>query len=455
MNQTMDRLPPHSEEAELGVLGCIMASPSDCCPRCEELFSGFGKAVFYNPRNALVYETMIKMVDDGEPLDPVTLTITLRQRGQLDQVGGIEFTSKLLDSTPSSINLEYYAAVVMDAFRSRRIIAACSDAVQKLYDFSGSSEGLIEVVDHIESSVLAATKNRDTSTEKTMKHLVREALTMIEKDSECHGKPTGLPTGLTDLDALTGGLHPSEVTVIAARPSVGKTSLAMNIVEEIATNNSIPIGVFSMEMSGEILVKRMLYARSRVNGRAVRERGMTEDELRHISVASMSLARSPIHVCDESNITTLQLKAKARRMVQQHGIKALVIDYLQLMSSGTKRSEASRQLEVSEISRNVKVLARELNVPVLLLSQLNRDSEREKRRPMLSDLRESGAIEQDADNVWLLYRKQSNDDQDDTPNFSEPFTVGCHVAKQRNGAVDTVFFTFIPAITKFQNHSSG
>ncbi|HYG34065.1 MAG TPA: replicative DNA helicase, partial [Clostridia bacterium] len=285
----------------------------------------------------------------------------------------------------------------------------------------------------------------------TIKDLVKKAINTIEEFHQRQGMLTGIPTGFQDLDKMTSGFHGGEMIVIAARPSMGKTSLAMNIAEHVAIDNKLPVGVFSLEMTSESLVLRMLCSRSRVNMRNIRDGFLAERDFPKLTGAAGKLANSPLFIDDSSGLSVLQLRAKARRMHQQYGIKLFVIDYLQLLHSTSRRAE-NRQQEIADISNGIKGLAKELNVPVIVLSQLNRELERDKnRKPRMSDLRESGSIEQDADLIGLLYKPSAEDDEAAPAPAEEAVAVNLLIAKQRNGPTGDVNLTFMKSYTRFEN----
>jgi replicative DNA helicase len=332
------------------------------------------------------------------------------------------------------------------------MIRVCTDVVARVYEAEGEVDSLM---DEVERDVLRISEFRVQSQINTIKDLVYRAIGTIEDYHQRQGKLTGLPTGFIDLDKLTTGMHPGEMIVIAARPSVGKTSLAMNIAEHVAIDNNIPVGVFSLEMTADSLVLRMLCSRSRVNLRNVRDGFLAERDFPKLTLNAGKLAGAPIFIDDSSGLSILQLRAKARRMFQQYGIKLFVIDYLQLLHSSSRKAE-NRQQEIADISGGIKALAKELNVPVIVLSQLNREVEREKgRAPRLSDLRESGSIEQDADLVGLLYKPSSKSDDDESGGASEPedaIPVNLLIAKQRNGPAQVdVHLTFLKTFTRFES----
>jgi len=319
--------------------------------------------------------------------------------------------------------------------------------VGRVYDYEGQVDALM---DEIERDVLRISESRVQSQTNSIKDLVKKAVNTIEDYHARQGALTGLGTGFTDLDKMTTGLHAGEMIVIAARPSVGKTSLAMNIAEHVALDEKLPVGVFSLEMTAESLVLRMLCSRARVNMRSVREGFLAERDFPKLTGAAGKIAGAPLFIDDSSGLSILQLRAKARRMHQQYGIKLFVVDYLQLLHSTAKRAD-NRQQEIADISSGIKSLAKELKVPVIVLSQLNREVEREKGRPpRMSDLRESGAIEQDADLVGLLYRPSKEDDDSAERVEAEP--INLLIAKQRNGpAGEDVHLTFLRAYTRFEN----
>jgi replicative DNA helicase len=445
---TADRLPPHSSEAEQGVLGCIFLSPNDCMGECLTKLKG-GSEVFYDLRHQTIFDVVAEMFDKREGVDIITVQQRLKDRKLLEEVGGIAYLASLPDSVPSAANLGYYLDIVQEKFLLRKMIRVCTEAVGKVYDYEGEVDALM---DEVERDVLRISEARVQSFTSTIKELVKKAIGAIEDYHQRQGTLTGLGTGFADLDKMTTGLHAGEMIVIAARPSVGKTSLAMNIAEHVAIDEKLPVGVFSLEMTAESLVLRMLCSRSRVNMRNVREGFLAERDFPKLTGAAGKLANAPLFIDDSSGLSILQLRAKARRMHQQYGIKLFVIDYLQLLHSTARRAE-NRQQEIADISNGIKALAKELNVPVIVLSQLNREVEREKgRAPRLSDLRESGSIEQDADVVGLLYKPKQDDEEGAEQADMEAFPVNLLIAKQRNGpAGEDVHLTFLKSFTRFES----
>src|SRR5437870_2507073 len=330
------------------------------------------------------------------------------------------------------------------------MIQTCTDVVSRVYEHQGAVDTLL---DEVERDILRISEARVESSAITMKDLVHSAISTIESFHQRQGLLTGVGTGFVDLDKMTSGFHEGEMIVIAARPSMGKTSLAMNIAEHVAIDLRLPVGVFSLEMTAESLVLRMLCSRSRVNLRNIRDGFLAERDFPKLTGSAGKLANAPLFIDDLAGLSILQLRAKAPRMTQQFGIKLFVIDYLQLLHSTSRRAE-NRQQEIADISSGIKALAKELEVPVMVLSQLNREIEREKGRPpRLSDLRESGAIEQDADVVGLLYKPKAGDDDDAGGPAAEGDAVPVNLllAKQRNGPTGDVNLTFLKSYTRFES----
>jgi replicative DNA helicase len=391
---------------------------------------------------------LVEMFDSREAIDVITLQQRLKNKQLLEEVGGIAYLAALPDTVPSSANLSYYLEIVQEKYLLRRMISICTDVVGRVYEFEGEVDALM---DEVERDILRISESRVQSQTITIKELVKKAINTIEGFHQRQGMLTGVGTGFADLDKMTSGLHGGEMVVIAARPSMGKTSLAMNIAEHVAIEQRLPVGVFSLEMTSESLVLRMLCSRSRVNLRNVREGFLAERDFPKLTGAAGKLASSPLFIDDSSGLSILQLRAKARRMSQQYGIKLFVIDYLQLLHSTARRAE-NRQQEIADISSGIKSLAKELKVPVIVLSQLNRELEREKnRKPRLSDLRESGAIEQDADLVGLLYKPSSDEEESASAVEQDAVPVNLLIAKQRNGPTGDVNLTFFKSYTRFES----
>jgi replicative DNA helicase len=445
----IDRLPPHSIEAEQGVLGCLLLSPNDCIGECIEKMK-CGADAFYDLRHRTLYALLVEMFDEKHAVDLVTVAQRLKDRQELEGIGGLGYLSALPDMVPSAANLEYYVDIVWEKYLLRKMLHTCTDIAGRVYEYEGELDALL---DQAEKDILHISEARVEGTTVTMKDLVNRAINKIEEFHQNKGMLTGVGTGFVDLDKMTTGFHEGEMIVVAARPSVGKTSLAMNIAEHVALELKQPVGVFSLEMTAESLVLRMLCSRARVNMRKVQDGFLMERDFPKLTGTAGKLASAPLFIDDSSGLSILQLRAKARRMWQQFGIKLFVIDYLQLLHSTSRRSE-NRQQEIAEISGGIKALAKELKVPVIVLAQLNRELEKRGpgERPRLSDLRESGSIEQDADLVGLMYRESSKEAAEDGNEFEQDaIPVKLFIAKQRNGPVGEVDLTFLKSFTRFES----
>ena len=448
----VDRLPPHSAEAEQGVLGCVLLSPNECLGQCVEKFKA-GAEVFYDLRHQTIYEAMVAMYDTREPVDIITLQQRLKDRGLLDQIGGIAYLNALQDAVPSAANLTYYLDIVEEKWLLRRMISTCTGVVGRVYDYDGEVDALL---DEVERDILGLAEARAGDAQTSTKVLVQSAIGMVENYFQRQGQLGGLATGFSDLDRMTDGMHGGEMIVIAARPSMGKTSLAMNIAESVVLTQKVPVGVFSLEMTAESLVLRMLCSNARVNLRNIRDGFMSESDFPKLTSSAGKLSAAPLHIDDTPGLSILQLRTRARRMWQQHGIKLFVIDYLQLLNSSSKRAKENRQQEIAEISAGIKALAKELSVPIIVLAQLNRELEKDKtRKPRMSDLRESGSIEQDADLIGLLYKPNAADEEEVSAesDAQDGIRVNLLIAKQRNGPTGDVYLTFLKSYTRFETAS--
>jgi replicative DNA helicase len=433
----LDRLPPHSLEAEQGLLGCLLLNPQENIPiSISELAAG--PESLYDLRHRTVYESILKLADEGKPVDLIALVQRLRDEKQIDHVGGLPFLSTLQDSVPCATHISYYLGIIKEKAALRRLIATCTDYVGKAFEPVDSAHKLIE---EFERDALAVRVNSGKEG-KSFSSLLEGAVRQVEKVASTTGI-LGVPTGYVDLDDATEGLQGGEVIVIAARPSQGKTSLAMNIAENAAKAGN-PVGVFSLEMSDHSLTLRMLLSRAKTSLRAIRR--MTVEDKQEVSYAiaesHASLSWLPLHIMDCPGATIERIQSLARRLKQQHAIKLLVIDYMQLVQTSQRRDSMREQ--VTDISQGIKRIARELDIPVIVLSQLNRDVEQRKGKPRLSDLRESGAIEQDADEVWFIHFP--DDDECEPQRRCELLR-----AKARNGAVGKIEMVFLKKWTRFES----
>lgn len=415
---------------------------------CIEKLKDNGIEAFYDLRHRTIYELLAEMYDRRQGIDVITLHEKLKDKQLIDQIGGIPYLSQLQNAVPSTANLSYYLDIVYEKFLLRKMIQTCTNAVSKVYDYDGEVDALL---DEVERDVLRISESRVQGGVLPTKELVGRAIGTIENFFNRKGALSGVGTGFPDLDRMTDGLHAAEMIVVAARPSMGKTSLAMNIVEHVALEEKLPVAVFSLEMSAESLILRMMCSLARVNLRSIRDGFMSEADFPKLTNAAGKLSNSKLFIDDTAGLSILQLRARARRLWQQHHIKLFVVDYLQLLHSTSRRSQDNRQQEIADISSGIKALAKELKVPVIVLSQLNRELEKDKsRKPRLSDLRESGAIEQDADLVGLLYKPDSGD-EDDGPDEGDGVPVNLLIAKQRNGPTGDVNLTFLKPYTRFES----
>jgi replicative DNA helicase len=457
----VDRLPPHSIENEQGLLGSILLDPVEVLPAVEAKFANIEQP-FYDLRHQAIYDAMLEKSKINPAFSIIELQELLKMRQQLEAIGGMVYLSSLPDATPSGSNWPYYAVTVREKALTRSMIQVCTEIVGRAYEMDGS--GTVEMfLDEAEREVLGVSDLRSlTDGERTIKELVRLAIDRMERKVAAKGEPTGISTGLPDLDKITSGLHAAEVTIIAARPSEGKTSLAMNIVENVAIENNHHVMIVSLEMLGEALVERMLYSKAKISGRRIATDGATEDMLAKIADASVKIAKSKIHIEDKSSMSVTELRSLVRRkhrgltFQKQDGtkvslLKLVVIDYLQLLHGTSKKSQ-NRTQEIGEISRGIKALAKELGISIILLSQLNREMEREKNRmPRLSDLRECGDIEQDAHNVIFIWDKNKPSEEDPSHSAPSSRNVLLVIAKQREGPRGVVEVFFNAAITRFES----
>jgi len=439
---TVTRSMPESLPAEAAVLGSMIVDPR-CIGDVVELLN---RNAFYHGEHQILFDAIITLYEKnrGEGIDGVLVRDELERHNQTDAIGGLEYLQRVIESVPSSANVQYYAEIVREKMLLRESIAAATEILNDAYDESGTAS---EKLDEAERKIFAVTDKRITSSAVALKDLVTRAYELIEKREGTH--VTGLGTGYYELDDTTCGLQAGEMIIIAGRPSMGKTALALNVAEHIGMVEKIPLAIFSLEMGRQQLAERFLCSYSGVDAQLVRKGMLSTEHYQKLVEACGVISEAPIYIDDTSALTPLELRAKARRLKSAYGIQCVLVDYLQLMHIGISRIE-SRQQEISTISRYLKSLARELNVPVVVLSQLNRSPEgREGHRPRMSDLRESGSIEQDADVVMLLHREDyyhRGEDDYEPDNAAEVI-----IAKQRNGPTGTVKLTFREKCTRFEN----
>ncbi|WP_048601608.1 replicative DNA helicase [Rubeoparvulum massiliense] len=434
----LDRTPPHSIEAEQAVLGSVLIEKEALIQAMEIL----APDRFYRTAHQRIYEGMLSLYEKDEPVDVVTLTAELKQRNWLDEVGGVTYLAELANAVPTAANVEYYARIVEEKALLRNLIRTATKIASEGY---AQQREVDDIIDHAERSILELSDLGTRNGFISIKDALLETIDRIETLNSNQGELTGIPTGYTDLDRMTAGFQKSDLIIIAARPSVGKTAFALNIAQNVAARANETVAIFSLEMAASQLVQRMLCAEGNINAQRMRTGQFEDEDWRKLNMAVSILSESPIYIDDSPNITVNEIRSKCRRLKQEKGLGLILIDYLQLIS-GTGRTD-NRQQEISEISRTLKGIARELNCPVIALSQLSRAVEsRQDKRPMLSDIRESGSIEQDADIVGFLYRDDYYNPDTENPNIIEII-----IAKQRNGPTGKVELVFLKEYNKFVN----
>ncbi len=435
----LKRILPHSVEAEQSVIGSMIMD-REAVTVASEIVTGED---FYSRQYGILFETMVEMGEEGQPIDLVTLQNRLREKDVPPEISSLEFVRDLIAAVPTSANVKYYANIVAKKSLLRRLIRLNEEIANNCY---AEKESLEYILEDTEKRMFQLLQKRDTSEFVPIRQVVMNAMDRIEAASRNKGSVTGIPTGFTDLDYRTAGMQPSDLVLIAARPSMGKTAFALNIAQYVAFKKNLPVAVFSLEMSKEQLVNRMFSLESSVDAQKLRTGQLNDQDWERLIESAGIIGKSQLMIDDTPGISISELRSKCRRLKLEHGLSMIIIDYLQLMSGSGGRSD-SRQQEISDISRGLKSVARELNVPVLALSQLSRAVEqRPDHRPMLSDLRESGAIEQDADVVMFIYRDDYYNHDTDRRGISEII-----IAKQRNGPIGTVELAWLPEYTKFAN----
>jgi len=436
---------PHSLEAEEYLLSCCLLDGSDSIARCLE--AKLPSAAFYAPANRLIYEKLCELYQKSPPVDVAVLAEELKTSRQLESIGGFAYLTQISGRIPTTAQAQYFIDKVRELYLLRELIKVATGAVENCYSYQG---GLEEFIDKVEQDIFRVTQDRVSDAAKPMRESAHEAVNVINKMMMKKGELTGVASGFKDLDALTWGFQRAEMIVLAARPSMGKTSFALNIAETAAMprkGEGVATLIFSLEMSAAQLALRMLCSRARINMKLLREGLLSKNgnEQAELIKAADEFSKSPLFIDDSSHLSIMELRAKARRVHARHKLGFIIIDYLQLLSPTDPR--VPREQQVAEASRGLKALAKELNLPVLVLSQLNRASEKENRAPRLADLRESGSIEQDADVVLMLARPKDADEKFQVASDSAELIV----AKQRNGPVGELKLTFLRDITRFEN----
>ncbi|MFF4405147.1 replicative DNA helicase [Streptomyces sp. NPDC001262] len=433
-----ERVPPQDLDAEQSVLGGMLLS-KDAIADVVEVLKGHD---FYRPAHETVYQAILDLYAKGEPADPITVAAELTKRGEINRVGGAAYLHTLVQSVPTAANAEYYAEIVHERAVLRRLVEAGTRITQMGYAADGDVD---DIVNNAQAEIYAVTEQRTSEDYLPLGDIMEGALDEIEAIGSRSGQMSGVPTGFSDLDALTNGLHPGQMIVIAARPAMGKSTLALDFARACSIKHGLPSVIFSLEMGRNEIAMRLLSAEARVALHHMRSGSMTDDDWTRLARRMPDVSAAPLFIDDSPNLSMMEIRAKCRRLKQRSDLKLVIIDYLQLMQSGGARRPESRQQEVSDMSRNLKLLAKELEVPVIALSQLNRGPEqRTDKKPMVSDLRESGSIEQDADMVILLHREDAYEKE--SPRAGEADII---VGKHRNGPTATITVAFQGHYSRF------
>ena len=435
----LKRVLPHSVEAEQSVIGSMLMDREAIISASEIITADD----FYQHQYGVMFEAMVELFNEGKPVDLVTLQNRLKEKDVPPEVSSLEFVRDIITTVPTSANVKSYANIVREKAVLRRLIRVNEEIANTCY---AGKEKLEDILAHTEKSIFDLLQSRNSGEFVPIRQVALNVLEKIEAASKSGGNVTGIPTGFIDLDYKTSGMQPSDLILLAARPSMGKTAFVLNLVDYVAVRKGLPCMVFSLEMSKEQLVNRMLSMESNVDSQKLRTGDLTDADWDAVVEGIGIIGNSKLIIDDTPGISITELRSKCRKMKLEYGLQMIIIDYLQLMT-GSGRTSDNRQQEISEISRSLKALAREMNAPVIALSQLSRACEtRQDHRPMLSDLRESGAIEQDADVVMFLYRDDYYNKDTDKPNVAEVI-----IAKQRNGPIGTVELLWRPEFTKFVN----
>jgi replicative DNA helicase len=438
------KLPPQNIEAEQSVLGGILIE-NEAVNKVMEILSADD---FYRDAHRKIFNALINLSERDEPADLITVKNELQKTNQLDSIGGASYITSLMDSVPTAANIEYYAKIVKEKAILRNLIQTSTEIITKSYQDRGDVE---EFLDEAEREIFQISENRVKPSFYPIKKVVKDSFEIFQRLYEKKELVTGVPSGFKELDRMTAGFQPSDLIIVAGRPSMGKTAFCLNVAQHAAIENKITVGIFSLEMSKEQLVIRMFCSEARVEGNRLRTGFLAESDWPKLTIAAGNLSEAPIFIDDTAALSVLELRAKARRLKSDHGLGMLVIDYLQLMR-GRSRVE-NRQQEISEISRSLKALSKELNIPVIAVSQLSRRTEeRQGMRPQLSDLRESGAIEQDADLILFIYRDEVYNRSADNPNRGKAELI---IGKQRNGPIGQIELAFHDKFTTFKELYKG
>jgi replicative DNA helicase len=436
-------LPPQSLEAEESILSAILVDNNTLL----EILEILSPEDFYRSAHQKIFSAIIELFSRNDPVDLVTLTNILREHDRLEEIGGATYLANLVDTVPLAVNAQYYAKIVYDKACLRRLIEKTNSIAKRCFEDRGDVD---DVIDFAEASIFEISENKIRPTFYPIGKIIESNIDVLEERQGNRALVTGVATGFTKLDELTAGLQKSDLVILAGRPGMGKTALALNIAKNAAVDANIPVAIFSLEMSKEQLSLRMLSSEARIDSYRLRRGFISQDDWIKITDSAGILSQAPIFIDDSPNITALEIRAKSRRLKMDKNIGLIIIDYLQLMKG--RVSAERRDLEISEISRSLKALAKELDLPVIALSQLNRKlEERSDKRPQLADLRESGALEQDADVVAFLYRDELYNKDENNPNKGKAELI---VSKQRNGPTGFTILTFLDTYTRFENYTA-
>ncbi len=436
-------LPPQNIEAEESLISAILIDNNTLLDVIEIL----APQDFYRTAHQKIYAAITDLFDKAEPIDLVTLANKLKEKGQLEEIGSASYLARLVDTVPLAVNAQHYAKIVHDKASLRRLIEKANAIVKRCFEERGNTD---EVIDFAESAIFEISEKKSQQAFYPLSKIILGNIETLEEKQGNRSLVTGVPTGFSRLDNLTSGFQNSDLIILAARPSMGKTALALNIARNAAVDSNIPVAVFSLEMSKEQLSLRMLCSEARIDSSRLRGGFFSMEDWHRLTDAAGILSESPIYIDDSASLTAMEIRAKARRLKMDKNIGLVIIDYLQLMQG--RASAERRDIEISEISRSLKALAKELDLPVLALSQLNRMLEqRTDKRPRLSDLRESGALEQDADVVAFIYRDEVYNKEEDNPNKGVAEIL---LSKQRNGPTGDVYLSFLNSFTRFENLAS-
>ncbi|HEB75757.1 MAG TPA: replicative DNA helicase [Nitrospirae bacterium] len=442
IDEALDKLPPQNLEAEQSILGAILLD-NEALLKSLEVISAED---FYRNTNRLIFNAMVELFEKNEPIDIITLTDHLRTKNQLDAVGGVSYLSSLVNAVPTSANVRYHSKIVKEKALMRSLIRSATEIVTTVYEENLPADDLVDLA---EKTIFEISDKRIKAPFSKLKEVIKDSFEMIEHLYDRKEAITGVPSGFRDLDELTTGFQPGDLIIVGGRPSMGKTAFALNLAQYVGVELNEPVAIFSLEMSKKQLALRMLCSEAMVDSNSVRKGFIRKEDWHKLTSAAGKLAEAPIFIDDASNTSVLEMRAKARRLKMEHGLSMVIVDYLQLMRG--RGNFERREQEISEISRSLKALAKELDLPVIALSQLNRGVElRQDKRPTLADLRESGAIEQDADVIIFLYR----DEVYSKNNSSNKGKAEIIIAKQRNGPTATVYLTYLSHSTRFADFTN-